>query len=119
MYKYSFEKLEVWQASRDLAVSVYKITADFPGNEVHGLTSQLRRASISIGSNIAEGTAYNSKKQQARFYSIAYASAVELINQLILSKELALVQDPVYRSLRLQLERITNMLNGLRSRLYN
>ncbi len=87
MYKYSFEKLDVWQESKDLVISLYKITSDYPANEKFGITSQIRRASTSICSNLAEGSAYNSYKHQAHYSTLAFGSAMEVINQLILCNE--------------------------------
>ncbi|MFA5816228.1 MAG: four helix bundle protein [Bacteroidales bacterium] len=66
--KYSFENLEVWQMSRELVNDIYQVTSTFPQDEKSGLTSQLRRASISVSSNIAEGSTRWSKKDQSRFY---------------------------------------------------
>jgi four helix bundle protein len=70
---YSFENLEVWQKSRNLVISVYKITAGFPLDEKFGLSSQLRRAAISVSSNIAEGSTRLSKSDQARFIKLPLA----------------------------------------------
>ena len=81
---YSFEKLIVWQKSRKLAVLIYKITLVFPKEELFGLTSQMRRCSISIPSNIAEGSGRQTSKEKARFTEIAYSSALELLNQLMI-----------------------------------
>ncbi|NOU47567.1 MAG: four helix bundle protein, partial [Bacteroidales bacterium] len=70
--KYAFENLEVWQKSRILVKSVYVLTASFPNDEKFGLTSQMRRACVSVSSNIAEGSTRWSQKDQARFYEIAF-----------------------------------------------
>jgi four helix bundle protein len=75
MYKYSFEKLDVWAESKDFAILMYKITNSFPVDEKFGMVSQLRRASISISSNIAEGTSRNTNRDKAHFMTIAYSSA--------------------------------------------
>ena len=111
--KYSFEKLDVWKKSKDFTVEVYKVTNGFPGEEKFGLTSQLRRATISINSNIAEGSSRTSPKDQARFYTIAYSSAIEVLNQLIISKELNFISVEIYDELRKDIEHITGMLNKL------
>jgi four helix bundle protein len=110
---YSFEKLDVWKKSKDFTVEVYKVTNGFPGEEKFGLTSQLRRATISINSNIAEGSSRTSPKDQARFYTIAYSSAIEVLNQLIISKELNFISVDIYEELRKDIEHITAMLNKL------
>ncbi|OFY24328.1 MAG: four helix bundle protein [Bacteroidetes bacterium GWF2_33_38] len=111
--KYSFENLEVWQKSRILVQSIYKLTASFPSDEKYGLSTQLRRASVSISSNIAEGSTRWSKKDQARFYEIAFGSLIEVRNQLILSNDLKHIDDKQLNDLREQIETIGRMLNAL------
>jgi four helix bundle protein len=115
MYVYSFEKLEVWIEAKDFAKQIYTLTSKFPESEKFGLTSQLRRASISIASNIAEGSARNSYKDKAHFTTIAFGSAVEVLNQLIISCELNFVIEKDYQETRKQIESITNKLNALRN----
>lgn len=115
MYSYSFEKLEVWIESKELAKSIYHIKNHFPDNEKFGLTSQLRRASISICSNVAEGSARNSFKDKAHFTTIAFASCVEVLNQIIISNELNFISNEDYFLLRIKIESITNKLNALRN----
>ncbi|WKD86434.1 hypothetical protein KCTC32516_01809 [Polaribacter huanghezhanensis] len=111
---YSFEKLIVWQESKNLIIEIYKITKGFPSNEKFGLISQLRRASVSIASNLAEGTSRKTTKDKAHFTTIAFSSAMEVLNQIIISKELNFVSEKDYILVREKLEKITNMLNGLR-----
>jgi four helix bundle protein len=115
MYTYSFEKLEVWNESKEFTKSIYTITTTFPDQEKFGLISQLRRASVSICSNIAEGSARNTYKDKAHFTTMAFSSAIEVINQLILSFEMKFISEEVFTKLRLELESITNKLNGLRN----
>lgn len=110
---YSFEKLIVWQKSRKLAVIINKITRDFPKDEIFGMISQMRRCSISIASNIAEGSGRHSAKDKARFSEIAYSSALELINQLIISWDLEYVSEENYLTIRNEIEEITFMLDSL------
>ncbi len=114
MYRFSFEKLEVWKESALLVKKIYKITDSFPTSEKYGLISQLRRASISISSNLAEGTSRNTKKDKAHFSTIAYSSTMEVLNQLILAKELNFVLEDDYLDLRNQIYKISNMINALR-----
>ena len=85
MRVFSFEKLIAWQKSRELALLIFETTKQFPKDELFGLTSQMRRCSISISSNLAEGSGRNSFKDKARFTEIAYSSSLELLNQIILS----------------------------------
>ena len=115
MYSYAFEKLDVWRQARDFTKLLYELTSTFPSSEKFGLTAQPRRAAVSICSNIAEGTTRKTNKDQARFTTIAFGSAAEVVNQLILSKELGFLSDSGYKILRSELEGITNKLNALRN----
>lgn len=89
----SFKDLIVWQKARDLAVKVYKITEQFPQSELYGLTSQMRRAVISISSNIAESYHRFHKKEKRQFLAIAFGSGSELESQLEVAKLLYLTID--------------------------
>lgn len=81
-----YKDLKIWQKAVDLSVKVYEMTRNFPKDEVYGLTSQMRRSSVSIASNIAEGSGRNSKKEFKYFLSIAYGSCSELETQMIISE---------------------------------
>ena len=87
-----FRNLRVWQEAHHFTVSVYKLTREFPREELFGLTSQLRRAATSIGANIAEGAGRNSLKEFARFLDIAAGSASECEYLLILATDLGYKQ---------------------------
>jgi four helix bundle protein len=113
MKEYSFEKLIVWQKSKQLAVIIYKTTKDFPKEALFGMTSQMRRYCVSIASNIAEESGRNSPKDKTRFTEIAYSSALELVKQTIISLELEYISDENYKIIRQELHDITYMLNGL------
>lgn len=115
MYTYSFEKLDVWKESKEFAKSIYNSTEGFPESEKFGLISQLRRASISICSNIAEGSARKTGKDKAHFTTMAFSSSVEVLNQLIICCELGYLSKSDYQSFRSNLESITNKLNALRN----
>lgn len=115
MYIFSFEKLEVWVDAKEFSKSTYQITAKFPDTEKFGIISQLRRASISVASNIAEGSARKTFKDKANFTTMAFGSAVEVLNQLIISYELNFITEVDYLRLRTNLECITNKLNSLRN----
>lgn len=115
MYIFSFEKLDVWIESKEFSKTIYSLTSNFPESEKFGLISQLRRATISIASNIAEGSARKSYKDKAHFSTMAFSSAVEVLNQLIISFELNFISEDEYLKLRSKLESITNKLNGLRN----
>lgn len=115
MYIYGFEKLEVWKEAKEFTKNIYRVTNSFPDSERFGLTNQLRRASVSICSNIAEGTTRNSFKDHAHFSTIAFGSAVEVINQLIISFELGFISESEYLNLRQVIESITNKINSLKN----
>ena len=115
MYIYSFEKLEVWVEAKEFTKSIYQITANFPDSEKFGLTTQMRRASVSICSNLAEGTSRNSFKDKAHFTNIAFGSALEVLNQLIIATELGYISSEDYITIRSGLESITNKINALRN----
>jgi four helix bundle protein len=117
--QYSFEKLDVWKKSKDFATQIYKVNATFPSEEKFGLISQLRRAIISISCNIAEGSSRTSSNDQARFYTIAYSSAIEVLNQIIISKELNFISAENSIELRSDIEHITAMLNRLQQSIKN
>lgn len=115
MYTYSFEKLDVWNEAKDFTKEIYSVTSQFPEHEKFGITSQIRRASVSICSNIAEGSARRTNKDKAHFTTISFSSAVEVLNQLILAVELGFLTNENYQNLRVRLESITNKLNSLRN----
>lgn len=114
-YIYGFEKLEVWKNSITLAKLVYNITYNFPKNETYGLTSQIRRAIVSVSSNIAEGSSKNSYKDQARFSEMAYGSLLEVLNQLIISYELEYINEECYIECRNQIEALSRQLNAYKN----
>ena len=115
MHLYSFEKLEVWKEAIQLAVKTYKITEELPNDEKFGLTSQMRRCSVSVSSNIAEGSARITSKDKAHFMTMSYGSVLELLNQAIISKELNYITNDNYLNLRTDIESITNKINALRN----
>lgn len=115
MYQYSFEKLEVWQLSRELVKEIYRVTSSFPIEEQFGLTRQLRRASISISSNLAEGSSRKSWKDQAHFTQMSYGSLMEVLNQLIISVDLEMINKNDLDDLRPKIEMIGNKLNSFRN----
>ena len=91
MHQFPFEKLQVWQKSRILVAEIYQITKSFPKEETYGLTNQVRRAIVSVPSNLAEGCTRKTKNERARFTTIAYSSLMETINQMILAKDLSYI----------------------------
>lgn len=113
-YKFGFEKLEVWQNSIQLSKLIYYLILSFPKEETYGLTSQIRRAMISVSSNIAEGSSKNSLKDQARFSEIAFGSLLEVLNQIILAFELSYISEENYIDCRNKIEIISRQLNALK-----
>ena len=113
MYIYSFEKLEVWQLSRKLAREIYSLTGTFPVEEKFNLTSQMRRASISVPSNIAEGSSRSSLKDQIRFLEIAYGSLMELYTQVFIAMDMAYINEEQQKNAGLLIKEISNKLNAL------
>ena len=88
----SFQDLEVWQISRRLTLEVYKKSSDFPKNELYGLTSQLRRATVSVSTNIAEGFSRRTNADKYHFYNMAQASLQEIKCCLILCEDLSFLE---------------------------
>lgn len=113
MHTYYFEKLDVWQNSRIFVKIIYNITENFPEKEKFGITNQIRRASLSISANIAEGFARSSNIEKARFINVSYSSCIEVINFLILSLDLNFISEQQYEGLREEAEKISNQLNAL------
>jgi len=113
MYTYSFEKLEVWQKSREFVKAVYLITKEFPSDEKFGINNQLRRSAISVSSNIAEGCSRWSNNDKARFYEIAYGSLMENLNQLILAHDLNYLSEIDLIKMRVLIDDVAKMLSAL------
>ena len=106
--------LDVWKKSIDLVTLIYKYTAEYPKDEVYGLTSQIRRCAVSIPSNIAEGSARTTKKDFSHFLAIALGSVAELETQLIISRNLNYLSEAVLDELISELISIRRMTLGLR-----
>jgi four helix bundle protein len=111
---YSFEKLECWQHARKLAVWTYTVTKALPMEEKFGIVSQMRRAAISVASNIAEGTSRKTAKDQSNFSTIAYSSTIELLNDLIITNDLEYLSNEKYEEGRAMIEQQTLLIAGLR-----
>lgn len=115
----SYKELIVWQKSFELSKRVYLITNQFPKSEIYGLVSQIRRAAVSIPSNIAEGYTRNHRQEYIQFLRIAFASGAELETQLLLAKELQFINTIEFTDLDGLLTEIMKMLNKLISSLSN
>ena len=106
----NFRDLKVWQKAHDLTLKIYRDTKSFPAQEQYGITSQLRRAAVSISTNIAEGCCRGSDNDFARFLEIAFASASELEYLVLLSKDLELIDPTSYGTTTTEVEEVKRML---------
>jgi four helix bundle protein len=107
-----FQDLAVWQQAHEFVLMVYKNSESFPKNEIFGLTSQFRRASVSIAANIAEGYGKRSKADKLRYYNISQGSLQECQYYLILSKDLNYINNEVFRIMEEKLENVGKLLNS-------
>ena len=114
---FNFEKLEVWQKAIDFADLIYSETRSFPSDEQFGLTNQLRRAAVSISSNIAEGSSRSSKSDFARFVEIATGSVFELVSQAFIADRQSFLSQDQFREIYADAEELSRMLSGLRKSL--
>ena len=113
MNQFSFERLDVWNDSRELAKNIYLITKEFPADEKFGLMSQIRRSAISVSSNIVEGSYRNSNKEKSYFMNIAFGSLMELLSQIIISRDLEYITDEQFKTIRALIEKTSNKLASL------
>ena len=116
---YSFEKLLVWQDARKFVAFVYAITKNFPKEELYGLTNQIRRASVSIPSNIAEGSSRSSAKDQAYFSQLSYSSLMETLNHFYIAFDLGYLSQETLDITKDHVFKLSNMINGLRKNQIN
>jgi four helix bundle protein len=108
-----FTDLEAWKESHQLALDIYKVTKLFPKEELFGLTNQMRRAAVSVGSNIAEGFSRNTAKDKSQFYSVARGSATELESQLLLAKDIGYLNEEAFDMTRERLNKVGRLVTGL------
>ena len=109
--------MSVWQNARKFTKSIYEVTLKFPSEEKFGLVTQMRRAAISVSSNIAEGSSRATTKDQSHFYNTAYSSLMEVLSQVILSGDLGFISDEEMESMRESIETISFQLASLRKSL--
>lgn len=114
---HQFKELGIWKKSRLFCSEIYSITSSFPNDEKFGLTNQLRRASVSIPSNIAEGSSRNSNKDFSRFLEIAIGSCYEIETQLLIASDLKFIDLEKLQSLTNDLDEIIKMISKFRSTL--
>ena len=113
----SFRQLDVWVHAMDLVMDVYALTVDFPNSERYGLTSQLRRAAVSIPANVAEGKARFGAGEYRRFVSIALGSVAEVQTELEIAERLRFVEARQLEPAREKLDRVGRMLTALAKKL--
>jgi len=109
----SYRDLVVWQRAIELTTEIYRLTETFPGTEVYGLTSQLRRAAVSVASNIAEGSGRGSKREFRQFLNTARGSICELQTQLVIAGNLAFAKNERLLAAESIANEVGRMLNGL------
>ena len=112
-----YRDLVVWQQAMNVAVETYRLTSAFPKDEMFGLTSQMRRAAVSIASNIAEGEGRKSRNEFSHFLGIALGSKSELETQIVLSERVNLLKTSETESIKKSLDDIGKMLTALRRNL--
>ena len=110
----SFTDLIAWQEAHKLVILVYKATKNFPREEMFVLIAQIKRAAISISSNIAEGFSRNSAKDKCQFYSIAQGSLTELQNQLLIARDLKYLTENDFQNIAQQTVRVSKLISGLK-----
>lgn len=106
-----YKDMEVWKEAIELTINVYKITETYPKNEVFGIVSQIRRAVVSIPSNIAEGVVKHSDKETLRFLDIALGSLAELDTQMLISESLEFINN--YKDIEQKISKVRALLTGL------
>lgn len=113
--EYSFEKLKVWQDAKKLVVDVYQLLDSFPQFEKYALCDQIRRAVVSVPSNIAEGSGRISLKEQIHFLEISYGSLMETYNQLLIAIDLNYISEDSVEAIKPNIDNVAKMINGLRA----
>lgn len=109
----TFEDLNAWKEAHKLVLLIYKITNKFPGKETFALTSQMRRAAVSVSSNIAEGFSRRGLKEKVMFYSMSVGSITELQNQSLVAKDVGYLDASEFNTLKEQLITSHKLTNGL------
>ena len=115
-YNYTYRKLNVYQLSKTLVKDIYGMTAEFPVNEKYALSDQMRRAVVSVPSNIAEGMGRYSSKDQAHFLEIAFGSLLEISAQLDIAYDLGYITSSEQEVVETQIDVVAALISGLRSK---
>jgi len=107
------KKLDVWKKAIDLTIDIYRLTETFPKTEVYSLTGQMRRAAVSVASNIAEGAGRQTKKEFINYLHMAQGSLSELDTQLVITSRLEYISAETHREIEIRIETISKMITGL------
>ena len=110
---HSFKDLEAWKQGHFLVLSIYRITKKYPSNEQFGITNQMRRAAVSVTSNIAEGFSRVSSKEKAQFYAIAKGSLTEIESQVLISRDLGYISSVDFEQIEEEIEQASRLITGL------
>jgi four helix bundle protein len=108
-----FQDLDVWKEGHKLVIEIYRISKSFPKEEIFGLTSQIRRAVISITSNIAEGFGRQSYKDKSNFYQMAFGSIIEVRNQILIARDVGYVNNADFELIDNQTVKVEKICRGL------
>jgi four helix bundle protein len=110
----SFTDLYAWQEGHKLLLMIYKETENFPSKEIFGLTNQIRRAAVSVTSNIAEGFSRNSAREKCQFYSMSHGSITELQNQLLIARDVGYLSKIKFDKIAGQTVVVSKLISGLK-----
>ncbi len=116
IYKFSFEKLIAWQKAKDLLLFIYKLSTTIPQDEKFGIISQMKRAAVSVSANIAEGNSKDTKREKARYITIAYGSLMELLNYVIILFELEYINVENLNDAKSKISEIAKIMSGLKKK---
>lgn len=111
--EYSFQKLIVWQEAKKLVIDVYHLLDNFPKFEKYALCDQIRRAVVSVPSNIAEGSGRRSLKEKIHFLEISYGSLMETFNQLLIAIDLTYITEESVEAIKPSIDAVAKMINAL------
>lgn len=114
MYEVNFRNLDVWKKSKELCIFIYKLSNTMPKEETYGMISQIRRAVVSIPSNIAEGYAKSSMKEKLRFIEVSIGSFYELATQIEIAKDINYITEKQYQEFKKYFEEVGRLLGGYR-----
>jgi len=110
---HSFTGLKAWQEAHALVIKIYEMTKAFPREEQFGLTDQIRRAAVSISSNLAEGFSKKFKKEKTQFYSTALASLAEVQNQMLIARDVGYITNELFQLNAQRTITVSKLINGL------